>query len=322
MISVEVVRGNFIESRHQIYAVVVNAEGHLIKEYGDPKLITSPRSAIKFLQALPLIESGAADAYKLVPEQIALACSSHNAENRQLEYLDQWMAQTHIHENWLHCGPQMPGYEPAAWEWIRSGRKLTPKLNNCSGKHLGMMTVALHLGEEPQSYFEYNHPRQSQLRKLLTEITGYDYEKAQWGIDGCGIPTYGVSILSMAMGMSYMIRPNKVSKDLQHACNVILKCVKDHPYFISGTGDFTTDVIEKTEGRSLIKVGAEGVYCGMLPEKGLAFALKCLDGTQRGADAATTWLLQKHGGLEAYPLKPIKNWVGEIVGEYRVSEVI
>ena len=318
MICIEVVRGSFVESRHYCYAVVVDELGNIVHQYGDGRLLTSPRSAIKFLQALPLVESGAAEAFHLRSEQIALACSSHNGEDRHIQLLETWMKESGIPESWFHCGPHLPYYEPAAHQWICSGRTLTAKLNNCSGKHLGMMTTALHLNEDAPSYFDYQHPRQKYLRKLLTEASGFDHETAPWGVDGCGIPTYALPLTNMAQGMAYLIRPHKVSKDLQQACQVILQAVKDHPYYVAGTNDFNTTIIEKTKGQSVIKVGAEGVYCGVLPEKGLAFALKCLDGNIRASEPATAWLLKKWGGLEEHVFPPIKNTLGEPVGEFRV----
>ena len=321
MICVEVVRGNFVESRHYVYGVVVDELGNTVHEYGDGRLLASPRSAIKFLQALPLVESGAADTFHLRPEQIALACASHNGEDRHIQLVETWMKESGIPEAWLHCGPHLPYFEPAAREWICSSRTMTAKLNNCSGKHLGMMTTALHLKEDAPKYFEFEHPRQKYLRKLLTEVTGFDHETAPWGVDGCGIPTYALPILNMAQGMSYLIRPNKTSKDLQRACQTVLQAVKENPYFIAGTGDFNTTIIEKTKGQSLIKVGAEGVYCGVLPEKGLAFALKCLDGNLRAAEPATAWLLKKWGALDEHIFPPIKNTIGESVGEFRVLEI-
>lgn len=320
MITVEVLRGNFVESRHHCFAVVVDAFGKIVHEYGDAGLVTSPRSAIKFLQALPLVESGAAEAFHLRPEQIALACSSHNGENKQIQLVETWMQESGISEAWLHCGPHLPYYEPAAREWICSGKPLTAKLNNCSGKHLGMMTTALHLCEDAPTYYEFDHPRQKYLRKLLSEVTGFNHETAPWGVDGCGIPTYALPLLNMAQGMSYLIRPNKTSADLQKACQVILKSVTDHAYYVSGTDDFTTTIIEKTEGRSIIKIGAEGVFCGVLPEKGLAFALKCIDGNSRASEPATAWLLKKWGGLNDHKFPSIKNTLGKSVGEYRVVE--
>lgn len=321
MICVELVRGNFVESRHYCYAVVVDELGNTVHEYGDGRLISSPRSAIKFLQALPLVESGAAEAFHLRSEQISLACASHDGEDRHLELADTWMKESGIPEEWLHCGPHLPYNLKAAKNWTCSGRPMTAKLNNCSGKHLGMITTAMHLKENAPSYFQFDHPRQKYIRKLLTEATGFDHETALWGGDGCGIPTYALPLTNMAQGISYLIRPNKVSKDLQRACQVILQSVKEHPFYLGGTDDFGTATIEKTKGKTLVKVGAEGVFCGILAEKGLAFALKSLDGNARGAEPAVAWLLQKWGGLNDYRYPEIKNTLGEIVGEVRVLEI-
>jgi L-asparaginase II len=318
MIQVEVSRGQFIESRHSVVAVVVDENGRQVKSFGDPALSTSPRSAIKMLQAIPLVASGAADFYKLSSQHICLACASHNGEENHILLAENWMALIKAEENWFRCGAHWPSDEEAMHQWIKAGQSPTPKVNNCSGKHLGMMTTALYNKEEPQDYYKYEHPRQVELRKILSEVTQCDHEKAQWGIDGCGIPTYSIPLFNMAVGMSYLLKPNKASGDLQSACKKIIDSVKEHPFYIGGSDDFVSKTIENTNGRCLIKVGAEGVYCGVLPEKGLAFALKALDGSFRAADAATVWLLQNLGEAKAFSDNEIRNWAGEKVGEIRI----
>jgi L-asparaginase II len=317
MIQVEVIRGQFIESSHSVHAVVVDENGKQVNAYGDAHFTTSPRSAIKFLQAIPLVASGAADHFGLSDKHICLACASHNGEEDHITLAENWMELIHANEEWFRCGAHLPSCEKAMHSWIKSGKSLSPKVNNCSGKHLGMMTTALYNHEEPQGYYLYDHPRQKELRKILSEVTQCDHDTAKWGTDGCGIPTYAIPLMNMAVGMSYLLRPHKASADLQTACARIMDAVKENPFFVGGSDDFVTDTIKNTEGRCLIKVGAEGVYCGVLPEKGLAFALKSLDGSFRAADAATAWLLQHLGEASAVSDNIIRNWRGEIVGEIR-----
>lgn len=318
MIQVEVNRGQFTESLHTVYAIVVDENGQQVKSFGDTHFTTSPRSAVKFLQALPLVASGAADEYKLSDKHICLACASHNGEENHISLAEAWMEIIKASEDWFRCGAHLPTCEKAMHSWIKSGKALSPKVNNCSGKHLGIMTTALFYGEDAKSYYKYDHPRQKELRKILSEVTKFDHDKAKWGTDGCGIPTYAIPLFNMAVGMSFLLKPHKASNDLQRAAERILMAVKEHPFFLGGTEDFVTETIIKTQGRCLVKVGAEGVYCGVLPEKGLAFALKSLDGSFRAADAATAWLLQQLGEEKAFSDNIIKNWRGEIVGEVRI----
>lgn len=320
MIQVDVTRGQFIESQHSVVAVVVDENGRTVKEYGDSQLVTSPRSAIKMLQAIPFVASGAADFFKLSDRHICLACASHSGEDDHLSLAENWMDAIRAEENWFRCGGHMPGNDKTMQTWIRLGKVPTPKVNNCSGKHLGMMTTALFKKEEPQGYYKYEHPRQVEIRKILSEVTLCDHNQAKWGVDGCGIPTYAIPLKNMAVGMSYLLKPNKASTDLQNSCKRIMSAIKENPFYIGGSDDFVSSTIERTRGRALIKVGAEGVYCGVLPEKGLAFALKTLDGAFRAADAATAWLLQSLGEKEAVSDNIIKNWRGETVGEVRIRQ--
>lgn len=325
---VEVLRGPVVESLHQVMAVVVNENGSITQYWGNPNFLTLPRSAIKILQALPLIESGAADKFNLEAKHIALACGSHRGEKDQLQALSQWMEKAGIKESQLSCGPHLPYDEKSAHEMLRRGHSATAICNNCAGKHLALISTCLHLGENPTGYEKYEHSAQKRLRKVLTEMIKVDHAKVGHGIDGCGIPTYGVALQALAVGMSSLINP-KESAARKAASLRLLDAVKSHPYYVAGSDNFVTAVIEKTQGRAIIKTGAEGVVCGVLPEKRVAFAVKASDGATRAAQVVTSSLLLQLGGLSepefralsAYTLPEVKNWKGEVVGQVRVAKI-
>lgn len=326
-LTVEVLRGPIVESIHQVMVVVVNDTGAVNTWWGNPQFLTVPRSAIKMLQALSLLESGAAEKYGLDDKLIALACSSHMGQKEHIAALAEWMEKTHSPESAFVCAPHLPFDEPSAHDMIRRGQKPTALCNNCAGKHLGIISTCLHLGESPAGYDKYEHGAQKRLRKVLTEVMKVDHAKVAYGIDGCGIPSYAVPLQSIAVGMSALINP-KESSVRKLAAERILHAVKTQPFYVSGSDTFTTSVIEKTQGRSIIKVGAEGVYAGVLPEKKLAFAVKAADGAKRAAEVATAAVLLQLGGmteaefksLSKYTMPSITNWKGEVVGQVRIAK--
>lgn len=324
---IEVTRGPVVESMHQVMAVVVNENGSLAQYWGNPNFLTLPRSAIKMLQTLALVESGAADHFNLEAKHIALACGSHRGEKDHLQALAQWLEKTGIKESQLVCGPHFPYDEKSAHDMIRRGNAPTPLCNNCAGKHLALITTCLHAGENSLGYEKYEHSAQKRLRKVLTEAIKVDHSKVAHGIDGCGIPTYGTSLQSLAVGMSSLIS-SKETAARKAAAQRILDAVKSHPYYVAGSDNFVTAVIEKSQGRAIIKTGAEGVVCGVLPEKRMAFAIKASDGAGRAAQVAAASILLLLGGLNesefrslsTYTLPEVKNWKGEVVGQMRIAK--
>ncbi|AFY02109.1 asparaginase [Bdellovibrio bacteriovorus] len=324
---IEVLRGPVVESQHQVMAVVVNEAGNLVQYWGHPQYLTMPRSAIKMLQALPLIESGAAEKFNLEDKHIALACASHRGEKDHLAALSQWLEKAGLKEAQYVCGPHLPYDEASAHDMIRKSQKPTVLCNNCAGKHSAIISTCLHLGEDPTGYEKYEHNAQKRLRKVLSETMRIDHSKLPYGVDGCGIPTYAVPLQNMAIGMSTFINPKEASAR-KAAADRILHAVRSNPFYISGSDNFATAVIEKTQGRAVIKGGAEGVFCGVLPEKKVAFAVKAADGAGRAAQAATAMLLLKLGGLNEsefkalskFTLSPVTNWRGDVVGQIRIAK--
>lgn len=324
---VEVLRGPIVESMHQVMAVVVNESGALTHYWGNPHFLTLPRSAIKMLQALPLLESGAAENFKLEQKQIALACSSHRGEKEHLTALAQWLTKVGLDESSLTCAPHLPLHEPSAHEMIRRGQAASVLCNNCAGKHAALLTTSVHLKQDFAGYAKYEHAVQNRLRAVLTETMRLDHAKLPYGTDGCGIPTYGVPLQNIAIGMSAFINPKETSVR-KLACEKILRAVQDEPFYLSGSDNFATAVIQKSQGRAIVKGGAEGVFSGVLAQKGLAFAVKAADGASRAAQFVTASLLLQLGGLTSSEFKDlgthtqpvVTNWRGDVVGQIRIAK--
>jgi len=326
-IVIEVTRGPLVESTHNVMAAVVNETGGLLYAWGNPQFLTYPRSAIKMLQAIPLIESGAADKFALEERHIALACASHRGEKEHIQALSQWMEKAKISDSMYVCAPHWPFNENSAHDLARRGGQPTVLCNNCAGKHSALITTCLHLGENPSGYEKPEHPAQKRLRQILTETTKYDHGKAVHGIDGCGIPTYALPLQNIATGMASFVS-SKESAARKTTCTRILQAVSKNPFYISGSDEFATAVIEKTQGRAIIKGGAEGVMAGVLPQKKMGFALKCVDGAGRATQLATVQLLLQLGGMTVEEAKALSkftqpavtNWKGDVVGQLRIAK--
>ena len=295
---VEVTRGPIAESRHRGIAAVVDASGKVLSHWGDFERPVYPRSAIKSLQAIALMESGAAEAFDLTDEELALACASHGGERGHTERVAGWLERIGCTIDDLECGAHAPSYAPATEALARAGEEPTPLHNNCSGKHAGFLTTARHLGEPTKGYRLYSHPVQQRILGILEQMTGQDLGDAPWGLDGCSIPTIAIPVGALAMAMARMANPKDLPERRIDAVLRIRKAWGGNPFFVAGTGRFDTVVMEATGGRVLVKTGAEGVYCACLPEFGLGIALKVDDGAGRASEVAMAALLDHVGALD------------------------
>ena len=321
---VEATRGAMVESRHRGAFAVVDVEGRVVASAGDTERPIYARSAIKPLQAIPLVESGAAEAFGLGDGEIALACASHRGEPRHVETVTAWLARIGCSVADLECGTHPPSDPKALAELL--GARGTPNAahNNCSGKHAGFLTLARHLGLPTEGYIRFEHGVQQRVLGTLESMTGLDLGGASRGVDGCGIPVIAVPLGNLALAMARLADPADQPEPRQAACARIRAAMAAEPFMISGTGQFCTRVISETGGRALVKTGAEGVFCaalpGALPERGLGIALKIDDGTGRAAEVAMAGLLARFGLLEAAHelcAPRLSNRAGAVVGALR-----
>lgn len=320
---VEVTRGGHVESRHRGAAVVSDAAGKVVAAWGDVSRPVFPRSAIKPVQAISVLESGAAAAARMSDKEIAIACASHGGEPFHTETVAAWLDRIGLSANDLECGAHPPTYAPASEALIRAGETPTPLHNNCSGKHSGMLSLALHEGHVTGGYTAPDHPTQSAWRRVLGEMAGVDLRDAPAGTDGCNIPTIALPLDAMARAAARFAAPDGLDDDRAAACRRIRAALTAAPEMIAGTGRFCTGVIRDTGGRALVKTGAEGVYFGALPEAGLGIALKIDDGADRASEVAMAAILHTYGEFDgavadsvAARLRvPVPNRRGFTVGE-------
>lgn len=326
---IDVLRGNAVESKHQVMAAVVDDRGVLAGFWGNVDYLTFPRSAIKMLQALSLVESGAMEKFGLDEKMLAMACASHMGEKHHMETLNHWMEKIKFTEAGFRCGPAYPGNESAQFEMIRRGAKPSPLSHNCSGKHLGIVSTAMAMGEDPKDYHLPTHKAQIRIRKNLSELMKVSLDTMPVGSDGCGIPTYGIPLQALAVGASSFFGKD-LSTDRTQALQRILHAWRNNPRYVSGNENFSAVLAEATKGKALLKSGAEGAFIGLMPEKGLAFALKVADGAKRAAEVAAALLFKQFGGmtdqqyqdLKAWTMPTLKNSRGEDIGSIRLGSSV
>lgn len=319
---IEVTRGTLVESRHIGAAAIMKIDGGTVESWGDIDTPVMARSAIKPLQAIPLVESGAADHFGLTDVHLALASASHNGEARHVDAVRVWLAMIGLSEDDLECGAHAPGRLPIFESFVRSGIKLTPAFSNCSGKHTGFLTTAVHKGEPTRGYIRRDHPVQQRLLGIYEQLAQCDLSRAPVGIDGCGIPTVGVPLRHMALAMANMANPARLPETRARAIRRIRQAMNAEPFYVAGTGRFCTRVNGALKDVAQIKTGAEGVYCAMLPALGLGVALKIWDGTARASEVAMASILRHLGVLsdaqfDEAVTPPIHNVAGLKVGDIR-----
>jgi len=309
---IELTRGNSIESFHYVDVAVADLSGKTILTWGDYEKSVLPRSAIKPLQALPLIETGAADAFQLSEAEIALACSSHNGEKLHVEAVENWLSKIGCSAEDLACGQHDPMDFNLVKEEILHGDYPKVTANNCSGKHTGFLTVMRHLGIDHENYLHPNHQLHTDyVTPILSEMCHVDLSVQEPGVDGCGAPVWAVPLRGLAIGWAEMIAKPSASP--------LFQAMMNQPFYIAGTGRACTEIVSSTQGRAIVKTGAEGVFCAAIPEQSLGIALKARDGASRAATAALTWLLAEFGITEKEESRPLTNHAGERIGEIRIS---
>ncbi|MDK9697335.1 MAG: asparaginase, partial [Siculibacillus sp.] len=290
---VEVLRGGEVESRHRGAVAVADATGRLLFARGDVEVPVFPRSAIKVMQALPLVESGAAAALDLTPAELALATASHNAEEVHVEGARAMLAKVGRDETCLVCGAQWPGREDDRGRLHRAGRQPTRLHNNCSGKHAGFVCFAVHAGIDPAGYGEVAHPVQREIAAAIGDVTGVDMARAPRGRDGCSIPTWALPLSAMATGFARLATGEGLAPGRAAAGRLLIEAAIAEPFMIAGTGRFCTDFIGACGGDVYVKTGAEGVFCAALPALGLGVAVKCSDGAARAAEVVTATVVTR-----------------------------
>ena len=329
-ILVEQTRGGFVENRHRGSFVIADAEGNVIAAGGDISRPVFPRSAIKSMQALAMVTSGALGRFALSDEQLALACASHHGEDVHVAKVAGFLGHLGLSGDNLECGAHPPINGKAREALRASGARPTALHNNCSGKHSGMLSVARALGVDTAGYVERDHPVQLAVRAAIETVIGEPLSVDRCGTDGCSIPTWAAPLSGFARGFARMATGTGLPIELGAAAKRIFDAATGNPLLVAGTDHLDTLVMEAFGGRVMQKGGAEGVQCGAIRDKGWGYALKCDDGNMQASQVMVANLLLRYASpdpeqeavLRRFARQVVKNVRGSEVGEMRaVGEV-
>jgi L-asparaginase II len=334
---VEAWRGGTVESAHRGALVVVDADGRTVLALGDTDRSVFPRSAVKALQALPLVAGGAADALGLTDAELAIACASHNGEPRHAATSAAMLAKAGVDVDALECGTHWPYLDTAVRALVKADAAPSALHNNCSGKHAGFVCLGCLMAQGQdvrgfvRGYVGPDHAVMREVTAALSTATGVDVEHASRGTDGCSIPTYAIPLRALAIGFARFGTGHGLRADHAHAAQRLRAAVAAEPFMVAGTGRFDTRVMERLGTRVFCKVGAEAVYCAAFPGRGLGLALKIDDGaTARAAEVAMAAAIEACVDLsddEAVFVRglsdlTLRNWRGTEVGALRATDTL
>jgi L-asparaginase II len=326
----EAIRGNFLENRHRGAFAVVDAEGRIVASAGDIDHPVFPRSAIKSMQALALFTTGAADRFGLDAEALALACASHHGQDIHIEGVRRGLERLGLGVADLECGAHQPTNAQAREALRVKGEAPTALHNNCSGKHTGMLAVAKALRAPTAGYVERDHPVQREVRAGVEAVIGVALSTDRCGTDGCSIPTFAAPLRAFATGFARMATGAGLAPGVAAGSARLFDAATANPLLVAGTGHFDTLAMTAFGGRLMQKVGAEGVQCGALRDKGWGYALKCDDGNMAASQAMLAALLlaiadpdaEQAALLARFAAQPIKTVRGAEAGVLRATGAV
>lgn len=332
-------RGGIVESFHRGAIAIVDGDGALVQSLGDIARPIFPRSACKVLQALPLVASGAAEAFGLDDAELALACASHGGEPGHTATAASMLAKAGLDASALECGAHWPSNDAALKALARVADAPGALHNNCSGKHSGFVCLgclmARAAGREPaefvRGYIGREHPVMREVSAALAAATDADLSRAPVGIDGCSIPAYAIPLRQLALGFARVATGIGLSEGHARAARRLRQAVAASPFHVAGSGRFDTRVMQRLGERVFCKVGAEGVYCAALPDQGLGVAIKMDDGNNaRAAEVVMAAVIEarvaldddERGFMRGYSDQQLSNWNGLPVGRLQASPVL
>jgi L-asparaginase II len=319
-LDVAVTRGEGTESEHRVHAAVVGEGDELLGAARDPKSFTFWRSCAKPFQVLPFLASGGFDALEWGDKQLAISCASHGGEPEHVELVESMLRDLGLEEGDLACGPHEPSSQRGAKVLRDEGERPTRLHNNCSGKHTAMLALARHKGWSTQGYDRREHHVQRGILHEIALWTDVPCKKIVQAVDGCGVVVFGMTLERMALAYSRFAVAAGRGEEFPRR---VVDAMSANPFLVGGTDRIDSALIAETHGRVVSKVGAEGVHCALIPERGIGIAIKVEDGAQRAQVPALLHLLQELDALPAilpprlaeWARKPVKNTRGESVGE-------
>ncbi len=322
---VEVTRGNVVEKVNRGHVVVVGRKREMVASLGDPYMSTYMRSCAKPVQVLPLVLSGGADVYDISANELAIMCASHYGEEFHIDVIDGILRKIGLAEENLSCGSAVSIKRDYALEQARRHIALDQRYNDCSGKHCGMLTMCLHREYPIVGYIDPGHPLQREILETFAAFCEVEAEDVEIGIDGCSVPVFYLPLYNMALAYVKLTNPEAFDPHFEKACRRVVGAMTGHPELVAGTGGFCTELMRHTGGRMIGKVGANGVYCVGVKEKGLGLAVKIEDGSMEVLSTVVLQVLldldllssREYQKLKHFHRPDITNDRGIVVGAQR-----
>lgn len=328
---IKVYRGEYLESSHHIHVAVVNGAGELLYSYGNPDLRTFPRSSMKPFQAVAVVETGADEAFNYEKADLSLICASHSGEAMHRDRVASILERIRLQEEALQCGTHIPRDIKSYNELIRNGGELTPVFSNCSGKHSGMLSAVVYMGEDVKSYREVDHPHQQRILNVIEHVCDFPKSEIELSVDGCGVPVHRVPLKNAALGFARLAKPfDWENSERAGHLDKVREAMTTAPEMVGGTDRFDTDLMRVFAGRLVAKAGAEGVQCIGDVETGLGICIKVEDGNGRATSVASMEVLKQLGigteeqfaQLAEYVTAPVlnarKDKIGRIEAEFKL----
>jgi L-asparaginase II len=318
-------RGGVAESFHRGVVCIVDTQGHVVYSCGDIHQICYPRSAMKLLQVIPLLEAGGVQKLNLTLAEIAVMCGSHNGEAEHIQEVNSILAKCGLHKDSLQCGPQYPSAKKDANELIKHNQKPHHEHNNCSGKHAGMLATCVLMGWSTHDYLDASHPLQQAIMKVCSDFYEYPESQMVLAYDGCTAPIYSVPVYNQAVAYKNLAQPQP---KYSQSCKVIVDAVSAHPFMVAGSGRYCTDMMKITAPLVIGKTGAEGVFCMSFTQQKLGVCIKIDDGkmqpqynvAQAIIHASAMWSEDELKELHHYMVNPIINFNKIQTGELAVDK--
>ncbi len=323
----KVYRGNLLDLTHIGHIAVVDYNGNILYHYGDPNRVTFARSSAKPMQAIPVLESGAAQTYGISDKETALFCASHSGESFHVDTVREILSKAGLNDKYLQCGTHMPIAKYAAEELRNKGLKSETVHCNCSGKHSGMLITAKYLNEDLDTYYKEDHPVQKRILKTISAVCDYDQDKIIVATDGCGVPVHAMPLYKFAQGFARLSKPEVLGEDREKVVRRITDAMTTYPEMVAGTDRLCTDLMKLCGDRLFVKAGADAYYAIGLKDKGIGITFKMEDGNSPIVNAVVIETLKQLDiinseeveKLKKYHVIENKNHKNEIIGETKLD---
>ncbi len=317
---VEIYRGEVLESFHRGVICIVDRDENILYQQGDIHQLCYPRSALKFFQQIPLITSGAADAFSFSEEELAVMCGSHNGEAEHLRVVDNILQKIGLDRSALLCGAQFPSDRKSTNALIVAGKKPEAIHNNCSGKHAGFLAYSIFLGADPSDYLNPNHPTQLEIRRCVAKFHSMDESQLPLALDGCSAPIYAIPVYQQALAYMRLSHPKFGDKKTREACQRLIAAARKYPFLIAGSGRYCTDLIQECESELIGKTGAEGIYSLCFHQEIIGACIKIDDGKMLPQYNVAQKLVEQSRLFSADQLAPLHPYLSNAIRNFNKWE--